>query len=209
MTYHNYNKDNKSSTESTMVYYGIENVVNIVLQFLTQSTNIVYACIDQTRPSLITDIAMLKEAFAAAKRRGVRLRYVTEITKDNLFHCKQLLTMVDELRHLDGIKGNFYLNDRAYLAPATYHEKGRPASQIIYSNTKEIVEHQMYVFDTLWTGATPAEHRIEQLEGGVVKHESLQVIADHNKASRIFNQLLRSVKREALLFLPDNKAIDK
>jgi two-component system, OmpR family, sensor histidine kinase VicK len=49
--------------------------------------------------------------------------------------------MVYELRHLDGMKGNFYINDSAYLAPATFHEKGKPASQIIYSNVKEIVEH--------------------------------------------------------------------
>jgi two-component system, OmpR family, sensor histidine kinase VicK len=72
----------------------------------------------------------------------VKLRYVTEITKDNISYCKQLLTtMLYELRHLDGMKGNFYINDSAYLAPATFHEKGKPASQIIYSNVKEIVEH--------------------------------------------------------------------
>ena len=202
----NYNRDKKRYVEFTRVFYGVENVVNSVLQFLTQTANKVDACVDQTRPSLIIDMPILKEAFVAAKKRGIKLRYITEITKDNLFYCKQLLTMVDELRHLDGIKGNLYVSETAYIAPATFHEKGKPASQIIYSNVKEIVEHQRYVFDTLWAGAIPAEQRIEQIEGGV-EHEFLQVITNQSKASHIFSQLVRSMKREVLLFLPNNKAI--
>src|ERR687889_1285578 len=101
------------------------------------------------------------------KKRGVKLRYVTEITKDNISYCKQLLTtMVYELRHLDGMKGNFYISESAYLAPATFHEKGKPASQIIYSNVKEIVEHQRYVFESFWNRAVPAKQRIREIEEG-------------------------------------------
>jgi two-component system, OmpR family, sensor histidine kinase VicK len=68
--------------------------------------------------------------------------------RENISYCKYLLTVVDELRHLDGIKGNFYISDTGYLAPATFHEKGRPAAQIIYSNVKEIIEHQRFVFES-------------------------------------------------------------
>lgn len=38
------------------------------------------------------------------------------------------------------------------------------ASQIIYSNVKEIVEHQQYIFDTLWNKAIPAINRIREVE---------------------------------------------
>ena len=98
------------------------------------------------------DILVLKNAFLDAKNRGVKLLYITEITKDNLTYCKQLMEMTHELRHLDGIKGNFYISKSGYLAPATLHEKGKPASQIIYSNVNEIIEHQKYVFDSFGTG---------------------------------------------------------
>jgi two-component system, OmpR family, sensor histidine kinase VicK len=100
------------------------------------------------------------------KRKGLRTRLVTEITKDNISHCKELLTIIGELRHLDGIKGTFYLSERQYLAPAKLHEKGKPAALIIYSNVKEIVEHQQYVFDSFWSRALPAEERIRQIEEG-------------------------------------------
>jgi two-component system, OmpR family, sensor histidine kinase VicK len=200
--------DKGSSTEYTKIYYGIEGVVKIALRLVSQADNRIYACLDQTRPSLIIDIARLRDAFLAARKRSVRLRYITEITEDNLSYCKQLLTMVDELRHLDGIKGNLYLSETAYLAPATFHEKGKPASQIIYSNVKEIVEHQRYVFDTLWTAAIPAEQRIEQLEGrGQGIDCEFQVITNQKKASHIFTELVESISKEALLFLPNSKAI--
>jgi hypothetical protein len=52
----NYNRDKRSSAEPTRVFYGVESVVNTVLQFLTQTANKVDACVDQTRPSLIIDM---------------------------------------------------------------------------------------------------------------------------------------------------------
>jgi two-component system, OmpR family, sensor histidine kinase VicK len=156
-----------NAKERTVVVYGIDNVINIVLQFLSQTNNKIDACVDYTRPSLAIDYLALKNAFLNAKKRGVKLRYVTEITKDNISYCKQLLTtMVYELRHLEGMKGNFYISESAYLAPATFHEKGKPASQIIYSNVKEIVEHQRYVFDSFWYRAVPAKQRIKEIEEG-------------------------------------------
>jgi len=197
---------NGEGQEFTRVYYGSETVVETVLQFLKKSNNIIYACVDQTRPSLTIDIVMLKEAFLGAKKRGVKMLYVTEITKDNLSYCKQLLTMVDELRHLDGIKGNFYISETGYLAPASYHEKGEPASQIIYSNVKELINHQRYVFDTFWDKAIAAELRIREIEEDI-EPEIFETITDHEIASRILVDLAKSVKKEALFFLPNDKSM--
>src|ERR671933_2635323 len=205
-TRHYSGKNKQRSEEGTRVFYGVETVVNTVLQFIHKTNTKIDACIDQTRPSLVIDITVLKEAFLDAKQRGVYLRYITEITKDNLSYCKELLTMVGELRHLDGIKGNLYLSEAGYLAPATFHERGKPAAQIIYSNVKEIVEHQTYVFDTLWIRAIPAEERFEQIEEGT-GHEFVQVITNPQKASRILSELVKSAKEEILLFLANDNAL--
>src|ERR687887_780571 len=158
-------------SERTEVLHGEQNVVDTVLRFTSKAKSRIDACVDYTRPSLAVEIEELRKAFIDAKSRGVKLRYVTEITEDNIGYCKELLKMVDELRHIEGIKGNFYISETEYIAPATFHEKGKPASQIIYSNVNEVVEHQRYVFDTLWTRAISAEQRIEQIEGEGVEHE--------------------------------------
>ncbi len=162
----------KDKGEVTRVLYGVETVISTVIEFLNQTNNVVYACVDQTRPILTLDILVLKNAFLDAKNRGVKLLYITEITKDNLTYCKQLMKMTHELRHLDGIKGNFYISESGYLAPATYHEKGKPASQIIYSNVKEVIEHQKYVFDSFWDRAIPANQRIREIEEGKTRYET-------------------------------------
>ena len=99
--------------------------MNTVLRFLYQTKGKIDAGVDYTRPSLAIDIVMLKRAFLDARRRGVTLRYATEINKDNISYCMQLMSLVDELRHLEGIKRNFYISETGYLAPATFHEAGQ------------------------------------------------------------------------------------
>jgi signal transduction histidine kinase len=180
----------KGKREVTRVFYGVETVISTVIQFLNQTNNVVYACVDQTRPILTLDILVLKNAFLDAKNRGVKFMYITEITKDNLPYCKQLVKMTHELRHLDGIKGNFYISESGYLAPATYHEKGKPASQIIYSNVNEIIEHQKYVFDSFWDRAIPVEQRIKEIEEGVTHYET-KLIQEKDK---IINEIVRIIQ---------------
>jgi signal transduction histidine kinase len=199
-------KGEKEVKEFTQVFHGVDVVMNTILQFLHQTEGRIDACVDYTRPSLAIDILVLREAFLAAKSRGVKLRYITEITRDNIFYCKQLMTMVDELRHLDAIKGNFYVSETGYLAPATFHEAGKSAAQAIYSNVKEIIEHQKYVFETLWSKTVSAEQRIREIEEGN-EPEFFDVIIDNVKASQVLNDMTKSVKKEALILLPNDKAL--
>jgi signal transduction histidine kinase len=198
--------DKKMIREGTKVFYGTDIVMDTLLQFFRKTDSKIDACVDYTRPSLAIDIQVFREAFLDAKKRGVKLRYVTEITEDNISYCKQMMSMVDEFRHLDGIKGNFYISDTGYLAPATFHEAGKSAAQIIYSNVKEVIEHQKYVFETLWSKTIPAEQRVREIEEGT-EVEFYEVITDNEKASQILVDMTKSTKREALIFLPNDKAL--
>jgi two-component system, OmpR family, sensor histidine kinase VicK len=139
-----------------------------------------------TRPQLAVALDPIRNAFVDAKNRGVRLRYLTEITTENVSYCKELLsTAVNEIRHLDGIKGNFMISESEYLAPVVLIEKGNVAARIIYSNVKELAEQHGYMFDTLWSKAISAEQRIREIEEGV---ETTQTKVLDNKAE-IFDYL--------------------
>ena len=70
---------------------------------------------NHTRPTLAITIEPIRVAFNDAKERGIKLRYLTEISKDNISFCKELIPLVDELRHLDGIKGDFMVSESGYL----------------------------------------------------------------------------------------------
>jgi two-component system sensor histidine kinase VicK len=187
----------------TDIIHGIDNVVNTVSQFISNTNYRIDACVDYTRPYLAIEINQLRDAFLDAKTRGVKIRYLTEITKDNLRYCKELVSLVSELRHLDGIKGSFYINEQEYAAPATYHEKGKSANMMIHSTVKEIVEHQQYVFDTIWNSSTSAERKIKEIESEGSVSIGITEIIDHSlKTQELFINLIKSAESEILLILP-------
>jgi len=203
------NDDPANHSEKTKVLYGSDKVIDTALQFTSSARNKIDACVDHTRPSLIVEIQRLKKAFQGAKRRGVKLRYITEIRTENVSFCKELLTsVVNELRHLDGIKGNFYVSEKEYIAPAALHEKDKPSSQIIHSNMKEIVEEQQYVFDTLWNKSIPADDKIKEIEQEI-EPEYFRVINDNEEATNILIDLVKNAQREILFLLPNDKALSR
>ena len=174
----------------TEVIHDEQSVINTILRFVSNTKCKIDACVDYTRPSLAIGIEQLKKAFLDAKSRGVKLRYITEVTEENVGYCKELIRMVDELRHIEAINGNFYISETEYIAPASLHAKGRPSSQIIYSNVKEIVEHQQhYVFDSFWSRATPAQQRIREIEEGTIVHYKTRIIEDEDEIIKEIGRL--------------------
>jgi hypothetical protein len=175
-------------------------VIKKVLQFISNTKHKFDVCIDHTRPSLAFEIQEIKESLLACKDRGIRARVISEVTKDNISYCKGLVTVVDELRHLDGIKGNFYVNETEYLVPASFHDKGMPASEVIYSNMKELVEHQQYVFDTLWNRSIPAEEKMTEIEEGITS-PNLEVIRNVQEAAKRSWDLARNAEEEVFVMV--------
>jgi two-component system sensor histidine kinase VicK len=114
------------------------------------------------RPPFAIGIGQIKKAFLDAKSRGVRLRYLTEITNENISYCKELIKIVDELRHLDGIKGGIAVSETEYMA-TTVLQEAKPLTQVIYSNVKEVVEQGQYIFDIFGIGQFLPNRKLERL----------------------------------------------
>jgi signal transduction histidine kinase len=191
----------KTRTNTTDIIYGIDNVVGTLLKLISNARYKLDACVDHTRPNLVAEITQLRQALLDTKTRGTKLRYLTEITNDNLYYCKELLSIVNELRHLDGIRGNFYVSENQYAAPASFHEKGKSADMIIYSGTKEIVQHQQYIFESIWNASTSAERKIKEIEGNI-RFGTTEIIDNPSKTQVLFINLIKSAKFEILLILP-------
>jgi len=172
------------------VLYGVANVIDAELEFFANSKKRIDTCMNYTRPSLAVILEPIKKAFLDAKDRSVKLRYLTEITHDNIAACKELMTIVDELRHLDGIKGNFMVSETEYLAPVILFEKGKIAPQAVYSNLKEVVEQQQYIFDSFWIKAMDAEERIKEIEEGRVIHYETKVLKNQEEIGNKIKELL-------------------
>ncbi|MDP9489710.1 MAG: HAMP domain-containing histidine kinase, partial [Thermoproteota archaeon] len=157
---------------ATQVIFGKTNAINTELGIFKRANKRIDTCMTYTRPSLAVSIKQIRDAFLSAKRRGVRLRYITEINHQNFEDCKVLLGIVDELRHLDGVKTNFMISEVEYLAPLIQEKSEAIAMEHIYSDTVQIVEHGCCIFDTLWSKSISAEERIRQLQEDAIPQET-------------------------------------
>jgi two-component system, OmpR family, sensor histidine kinase VicK len=153
------------------------------------------------------DVQEIKEARINAKDRRVKFRYITEITKENISYCKQIIKEFNaELRHLHGVKGNFEINDggKEYIGAANL-QKAKPLKQIIYSNVKEIGEQQQYVFNTLWNKAIPSEEKIKEIEEGIIP-EFTEIIQTPDEIQSLEWHLLEATKQEVQIIYSTVKA---
>jgi hypothetical protein len=150
------------------VIEGTQNVIDAEVQFFSKAQTRVDTYMNYTRPPLAIGLDPIRKAFLQSKDRGIYLRYITDITKENLSYCKELMRIVDELRHLDAIKGNFMVSESEYIAPLILFEHGKIARKAVYSNMSEVVEQQQYMYDNFWNKTIPAEERIKEIEEGIV-----------------------------------------
>ena len=193
-------------TEKTEVLDGVENTTNTIFQFLFNARSGISAC--SPYPTLPVIMGPEYErALVNLKNRGVKVRQITEITKENARYCKEQVKNIDELRHLDGVKANFAVSETEYIATSTLRDT-QPVPEVIYSNVKDVVEQQQYLFETLWKKSTSAEEKIRQFEEGTTP-EYFEVFTDRDRevVSQILLELAKSVRKEALILLPNARAM--
>ena len=185
--------------EVTEIWYGSDNIFKKSWEVLSRAKVRSDYCHNSISPSIFVTNPQYLRAITELSERGVRHRFVTEITRENVEHCKELAKYV-ELRHLDGVKGNFSIADgKEYGATANLSEL-KPPTEFIYSNVKSFVDQQQYFFETLWNKAIPAEQRIKEIEEGRTP-EKLEIIQDTQKSiSRAFDIMNNTGKELLVLF---------
>jgi two-component system, OmpR family, sensor histidine kinase VicK len=191
--------------EKTEVIYGAENIINDTLERLYAAKESVDNCIDSTAPSIfVIPNHPVTRAFRDLKKKGIRLRFITEITKDNIGYCKELMTMCD-LRHLDEVKGNFGIADGIYYRASAKATKSSPPPLLIRSTLRAFVEQQLYFFDMLWKKAIPAKQRIKEIEEGI-KREFIETIQDPSETIDLIHKTISSATEEIMIMFPTTRS---
>jgi two-component system sensor histidine kinase VicK len=181
--------------EKTEVIYGVENIINDTIERISAAKEFIDGCMDSSAPStFVIPNHPITHVFRNAKRRGIQLRFIAEITKDNIGYCKELMK-ISELRHLDEVKGNFGIVDRIYYrATAVSGESGPPPS-LISSSICAFVQQQQYFFEMLWKKAIPARQRINEIEKNL-KREFIETIQDSEETTSLISKVLSSATEE-------------
>jgi two-component system, OmpR family, sensor histidine kinase VicK len=180
-------------------------VINAILDIFSNANHRIDVCGNSNFPLKISSFESVKKVVIAAKNSGIGLRFIIEITKENLQYCKDLMKITDELRHMDQIEANFGLNETEYLGSITLQEE---ALQATYSNVKEVVEQQQFIFDILWSKATPAEQKIREIEEGI-EPEVIETIRNPFEIQKIAFELVKSARDEILLIFSTANAFHR
>jgi two-component system, OmpR family, sensor histidine kinase VicK len=181
---------NANSQKSSQILYGAENAVGKGVQFMSNVRKKMDIYFDHRAPSIVINIEEYRNGYDDIRRRGGKIRAFTEITKENIKYCKELMNIVDELRHLDGVKGGMAVSETEYMA-TTILEESKPLTEVIYSNVKEVVEQGQYIFDTLWRSGKSAEQKIKEIEEGVIRYET-RIIEDPEEVIKEIGRLTAS-----------------
>jgi two-component system, OmpR family, sensor histidine kinase VicK len=192
--------------EKTELLYGVENTISRGIQFMQNAKEHMDLFGEKNGPSIIIEFPdVYKNNYIAAKDRGVKIRFITEITEDNIHYCKELMNIVTEFRHLDGLAGGIAVTESEYMTTTTLRKK-ELLTQVFYSNASEVVKQGQYIFDTFWNKAIPAKQRIREIEQGL-EPEFFEVITDNKKATEILVDLAKLAKKEVLFLLPNDRAL--
>ena len=151
----------ETDIKRTEISYDSENIVKKPINDFHKIKEKFDNCTDSTGPSVFIN-ASLGVEFISLKKKGIKLQFITEITKDNVNYCKDLLK-ITELRHLDGIKENFGIADGRYYWDSTSIKEGQPSVELIQSNIKSFVDQQQFFFQDLWDNqGVDAKERIRR-----------------------------------------------
>ena len=170
----------------TRILYGAENALSYGSKFMQNVKKKMDITFDHRAPSIVIKIPQYYNGYKNILKRGGKIRCITEITKDNIQYCKDLLNIVSELRHLDGLKGGIAMNESEYMATTILQEE-QPLTEVIFSNAKEVVSQGQYIFDTFWNNAIPAIKKINEIEEGIILEKTEVIFGVENITTSIKN----------------------
>jgi two-component system, OmpR family, sensor histidine kinase VicK len=196
-----------SDREITQVWEGVENTVEKSLDVLYKLQKSCDQCVDRNAASVILKTEPIMQAYFDLKRRGIRVRFITEITRENIEYCREIMKIAD-VCHLDGISGNFTIADGTDYAGVATTQEAQPITQLLVSNVRAFVQQQQYFFEMLWKKAISSEDRIRELKEGV-EPEFIEVISDKNHVVKLLLKLVREAKKEIMVILPNTNAVER
>jgi hypothetical protein len=183
-------------TENQVVRYQSEDLSRSFLEVVLASQETIDFCVDSRGLSFLLSDESLWKAIIGSINKGIRSRFITNITNENISYCNVLMKYSSELFHEDRVKGNFLIVDgRKYLffVADVQEEKERRQKQIInqllYNEVKLFVDAQQYLFDNLCSNAIPARDKIREI-GKAVRGDFIDTLRNPTEYLYYFLQLI-------------------
>ena len=161
---------------------------------------------------------IMQEKFSNGEHKGIR--FVTKVDKKSATMVKRFLEAGVEVRHVDNLPPiDFAVSDKEIVAKVHKVERevmdekvdsSREISQdvknVLVSTEQAYIDYFLYTFSELWSNGTDAQERIAYIEQGL-EPEFIDVLNDGKRTSRILLELVRAIKEEAQILLPNERTL--
>lgn len=193
---------NLRGKETTEVLYGNDDIIRKTVETFSWIQNTLEGCVDHTEIAMYVTAFQIWDGLDQLKKRGVKIRMVTEITDSNICHAKKMMEIA-EVRHLKGVRSSFGIADGIQYLDHAISENDQ-LSHAIISNVKVVVEAKQYLFEMLWNMATPAEQTAREIEEGIEPTKT-EIIQDTKVSINLSLNIIKSAKDEVLLVWATSK----
>lgn len=179
-------------------------IVQRIVQVLSRAQSRIDVIGTEQAPNVILNVEQYRRALSKIPPASTAPtgRYITEITPQNLQSCKTLMEDLGaEVRHLEGVKSSMVITDSEFAIDLSPPHPDSPATQILYSNSKDLLEQEQQFFETLWDKSVPAEIRIQDLgqTGRQTRTGQTKLTFSVNEALRAADQFAEEMTQDALI----------
>ncbi len=176
---------------------------NKMVEIITDWVNIAEKGFDTLWDPIMFDFLCkyCREGMYLAKRqikeKGIKIRMITETTKENLGFIDSL--NCPNMRHLDGIRGNFGIFDqRAYMV-YIFHKENEKPDQALWNNSKVLVDQQQILFNKLWKISIPFSTRKTELENAENPPRK-KIFTDYKDIQQELVSIVEQCRKELWIF---------
>jgi two-component system, OmpR family, sensor histidine kinase VicK len=182
--------DEYPQPDKTEVLHGNDIIIKKTLETFSWTKKSMDGALDKDGPAVHVLYEPIWNGLVSLKKKGIKIRCITEVTIDNIHYCKMLME-VGEIRHLDGVRTNFGIADKKQVLFHGISRESDPLSQAILTSVKGLVEAQQYMFENLWNKAIPAKDKIKEIEEGIEPIQT-KVLEDQDE---IYHRFLDTIKK--------------
>jgi signal transduction histidine kinase len=154
----------------------------------------------------LSSVQDVEKKRSEGKHKGIR--WVVNITKDAIPIVKRFLELgIVQIRHNRNAPPLYYaVSDKILNATIEKMEGGRMVHTLLTSTEPLYVMHFKSVFEELWRNGTEAAEIVNDLEQGI-EPDFVDVVTNRDRAGELLLKTSKMVKKQALVLLPNDKAI--
>jgi hypothetical protein len=192
--------------QRTETVYGKEKTIQAILEFISETIHEFCVYAESSYPQVAMSFEPVIQAYSDfINTRNGEVRWITEVDLTNVQYVKKLMQFA-EVRHLDGIQGNAVaVNENESLTTINL-KVGNYVPYAITNTVRDMVAQQQFTFETLWSKAVPAGHRIREIEQGI-EPQRIEVVYDAGQALELYQSLIMSAEEEIKLMLPTGNSV--